>query len=92
MKSIFHFSNDVFYLIFVLQDVLIPEHYELKGPPVDMVESVASFGAKHKEIKIVDGVYFAVVNREFTDVVDYFKHLLKDEYVVSRCKSIEYLQ
>lgn len=63
----------------------------IKGPPANMKESASEFGKTHKKTFIKEDFIFAEEKREFLDVESLFSVLIKDEYVLQKCKKISFV-
>ncbi len=64
--------------------------YEIrKGPPGNLNDNVKLFKKKYKTTFVKNGVYYTKVKREFTDIKELLRELLREEYIRERVKEIK---
>ncbi|MBU0535529.1 MAG: hypothetical protein KKE20_01085, partial [Nanoarchaeota archaeon] len=59
-----------------------------EGPPVKATSHYERFKSVHKKTFEKDGKIYAEVDRKFVNAERFIKHLMKDEYIKERVKSI----
>ena len=72
---------------FVLKHDELPVFFELKGPPVNLKDSVVAFKKKHKSVFVRNGRLFAKVKRDLTSAFDVLLQALGSDFVVGRVRS-----
>ncbi|HDD70857.1 MAG TPA: CCA tRNA nucleotidyltransferase [Candidatus Woesearchaeota archaeon] len=72
---------------FVLKQDELPVFFELKGPPVNLKDSVVAFKKKHKSVFVRNGRLFAKVKRDLTSAFDVLLQALGSDFVVGRVRS-----
>ena len=75
---------------FLIENEHVEETKIVKGPPKNMSKHCESFKEKHDEIIEKNGFLYAKIKRKFTDINSLIKKIIKDEYVLERCKNAKH--
>ena len=87
-KSSWTWENDV-EIWFTLKSNKLEPFYLHKGPPKKLINNIKEFKKKYNKVFIKNGFYYTKIKRKFTDINDYLKLILKNNYVKERVNSIE---
>ena len=82
-------SDAAFYFLFGKKS--LSKNIEVEGPPLKIKNHVDNFKKMHKKTFVKSGKIMALEQRKFLAPEDLIKHLLKNEFVRDRCKSVTLL-
>ena len=67
----------------------MPKTVEIEGPPLNIKHHVDNFKKTHKKTFVRNKKIYAFEHNNFTKPVDLLKSLVKNQFVMERCKSVK---
>ena len=67
----------------------LPKTVEIEGPPLNIKHHVDNFKKTHKKTFVRNKKIYAFEHNNFTKPVDLLKSLVKNQFVMERCKSVK---